>query len=110
MTYDDTNFLKLKIGKGSARVYPHEPNTKMRSTSEIIKYSDEAVTAKKVVVVINLILCSSCHYALQIVFGVKGKSVLHILPHFDLVKGTCSSRLHALCPSRASQKATQFVV
>ena len=71
------------MGKGSTRVYPYDPKTKIRCSCDYEKYAKEAVKTNKVSIhfpdcVKHEVYHNWNNHFLQVVCGVKGRSVLQL--------------------------------
>jgi hypothetical protein len=78
----------VEKGNGRVTVYPYNHQSILRNkqnTYEHLLIAAESGTA-------------SC--------GVKGPSVLNLLPHFDMVKGTVPDFMHSICLGTVRQMAT----
>ncbi|CAI8020857.1 hypothetical protein GBAR_LOCUS12434 [Geodia barretti] len=68
---------QVSIGRGSTRAYGYQPVT-LRSHSQHTKYAMEAEATS------------------QVVYGVKGKSILHNLPEFDIINNNPVDYMHCV--------------
>ena len=75
----------LQQGDGYTRAYPFDCNSVLRTKDLVIELADQAITAK------------------HAVLGVKGPSILSLLPDFDIVNGFVPDYMHCILLGVARQ-------
>jgi len=78
----------VEKGNGRVRVYQLSENMTMRTNDSVTELADEAVAKKQ-----------------QTCLGVKGPSLLHLLPQFDIVRGMVPDYMHCICLGVVRQMA-----
>lgn len=70
--------IYVKQGDGGTRAYPYDANSVLRTNSEVLHLAEMAFSSKKPVL------------------GVKGPSILQLLPEFDIIQGLVPDYMHSV--------------
>ena len=88
-------YFQVLVGRGYARAY-NQRSLVMRSHEDHLRDARSALESGKVSLVFYSEFSFYVCFLLQVIFGVKGYSPLHLLPSFDVIKGVPVDYMHCV--------------